>query len=86
MAPLSDKASPLIIERVKIAGVGVKALIDTGASTSCCRWGWYRRWRSHLGPFSKADKKAVGVGNSPIDIKGITKRVRIEWGPVKDTL
>ena len=76
----------MIVERVRIAGVDAKALIDTGATTSCCRWGWYRRWSSHLGPLRKTDKKVVGVGNCPISIKGITKKVKIVWGHVEDDL
>ena len=32
--------SLLILERVRIAGVEVDALVDTGAMTSCCRWEW----------------------------------------------
>ena len=31
MAPVSGKASPLIYEKIRIAGVEVDALVDTGA-------------------------------------------------------
>ena len=37
VAPVSDKASQLIVVKVTIAGVEVAALVDTGATTSCCR-------------------------------------------------
>ena len=80
VAPLSEESSPLIFERVRVAGVDALALIDTGATTSCCRWGWYRRWSSHLGPLRSTDKKVIGVGNCPIDIKGIAHNVKITWG------
>ena len=49
VAPVSDKASQLIVAKVTIVGVKVAALVDTGATTSCCRWGWYQKWKSHLG-------------------------------------
>ena len=39
MAPVSDKASQLIVAKVTIAGVKVAALVDTGATTSCCKVG-----------------------------------------------
>ena len=40
VAPVLDKSSPLVTAEVTIAGVKVVALIDTGATSSCCRWGW----------------------------------------------
>ena len=39
VAPVLDKASQLINVKVSIVGVEVVALVDTGATTSCCRWG-----------------------------------------------
>ena len=41
VAPGLGKASDLIFVTVSIAGVEVVALVDTGATTSCCRWEWY---------------------------------------------
>ena len=41
VAPALAKASDLIFVTVSIAGVEVVALVDTGATTSCCRWEWY---------------------------------------------
>ena len=75
VAPVADKSSPLIMERVRIAGVEVEALVDTGATTSCCRWGWFKKWSSHLGPLIKTDRTVVGVGNSPIKVKGLTRAI-----------
>ena len=85
MAPVSEKPSHLIVERVRIAGVEVKALIDTGATTSCCRWGWYKRWNSHLGPLMKSGTTVTGIGGSPLSLKGITKPVKLEWDGVEDS-
>ena len=50
VAPVLDKTSPLVTAEVTIAGVKVVALIDTGATSPCCRWGWYDQWKAHLGP------------------------------------
>ena len=73
-------------EQVKIAGVEVNALIDTGASTSCCGWGWYRRWSSHLGPLTRTDTTVYGVGNTPIAVRGVTRPLSIQWGSVSNQL
>ena len=83
MAPVSGKASPLIYEKIRIAGVEVDALVDTGATTSCCRWGWFRKWSSQLGPVVKSDKVVIGVGNCPIKLKGTTRPLEIEWGEAR---
>ena len=82
MAPVLSQSSPLIVVTVSIAGVQVKALIDTGATASCCRWGWYKRWKAHLGPLVETDKTVVGVGNDPIKAKGLTDVVELEWDDV----
>ena len=42
VAPGLGKTSDLIFVTVSIAGVEVVALVDTGATTSCCRWEWYQ--------------------------------------------
>ena len=72
MAPVSDKASQLIIVKVTIAGFEVAALVDTGATTSCCRWGWYQKWKSHLGSLKKSSTMIVGV-------KAPLANSRINW-------
>ena len=66
MAPVLDKSSPLVTAEVTTAGVKVVALIDTGATLSCCRWGWYDQWKTHLGPLRQTDTLVIGVGNVPV--------------------
>ena len=79
MAPVMEKKSPLIMEPVCLAGVKVNAFIDTGATTSCCRWGWYKQWSAQLGPLLKSTMVVVGVGNKPIQVKGTTGFLELEW-------
>ena len=79
MAPVLDKSSPLVTAEVTIAGVKVVALIDTGATSSCCRWGWYDQWKNHLGPLKQTDTLVIGVGNVPVELKGITQVLDLEW-------
>ena len=83
VAPVSDKASQLIVVKVTIAGVEVAALVDTGATTSCCRWGWYQKWKSHLGSLKQSSTMVVGVGNVPIEVKGLSKPLTLQWDNVE---
>ena len=84
MAPVLNKSSPLVTAEVTIAGVKVVALIDTGATSSCCRWGWYNQWKSHLGPLKQTNTLVIGVGNVPVELKGITNSLKLEWDSVVD--
>ena len=82
MAPVVNKPSPLVTAEVTIAGVKVVALIDTGATSSCCRWGWYDQWKTHLGPLRKSNILVIGVGNVPVKLKGVTHHLELEWDSV----
>ena len=73
VAPGLGKTSDLIFVTVSIAGVEVVALVDTGATTSCCRREWYQQWKDHLGDVIKSKVRIMGVGPDPIKIKGLTK-------------
>ena len=35
-------ASDIIFQEITVAGVVIKALIDSGATTSCCSRYWYK--------------------------------------------
>ena len=72
VAPGLGKASDLIFVTVSIAGVEVFDLVDTGATTSYCRWEWYQQWKDHLGDVIKSKARIMGVGPDPIKIKGLT--------------
>ena len=76
------KASELIFVKVSIAGVEVDALVDTGATTSCCRWDWYQGWKDHLGTLTKSKVGVIGVGHDPIKVKGLTKPLTLQWDGV----
>ena len=84
MAPVLDKSSPLVTAEVTIAGVKVVALIDAGATSSCCRWGWYDQWKAHLGPLRQTNTLVIGVGNVPVELKGVTQVLELEWESVVD--
>ena len=81
-APGLGKASDLIFVTVSIAGVEVVALVDTGATTSCCRWEWYQKWKDHLGAVIKSKVRIIGVGPDPIKIKGLTRPLTLHWDGV----
>ena len=79
VAPALGKASELIFVKVSIAGVEVDALVDTGATMSCCRWGWYQKWKFHLGSLRKSSVRIIGIGNDPIKVKGLSKPLTLQW-------
>ena len=80
LTPALGKASELIFVKVSIAGVEVDALVDTGATTSCCRWGWYQKWHSHLGSLMKSSLRIIGVGHDPIKVKGAVEATDATMG------
>ena len=82
MAPALAKASELIFVKVSIAGVEVDALVDTGATTSCCRWDWYQKWKDHLEALMKSNVRIIGVGPDPIKVKGLSKPLTLHWDGV----
>ena len=82
MARGLGKAPELIFVKVSIAGVEVDALVDTGATTSCCRWDWYQGWKDHLGALTKSKVRIIGVGHDPIKVKGLTKPLTLQWDGV----
>ena len=82
VAPGLGKTSDLIFVTVSIAGVEVVALVDTGATTSCCRWEWYQKWKDHLGALIKSKVRIIGVGPDPIKIKGLTRPLTLHWDGV----
>ena len=84
MAPVLDKSSPLVTAEVTIAGVKVVALIDTGATSSCCRWGWYDQWRAPLGPLKQTNTLVIGIGNKPVELKGRTQPLELIWDSAID--
>ena len=58
------------------------ALVDTGATTSCCRWDWYQGWKDHLGALTKSKVRVIGVGHDPVKVKGLTKPLTLHWDGV----
>ena len=80
MAPAQVLASDIIIQEVTIAGVVVKALIDSGATKSCCSRYWYKRNHAEVGPLFQDPIHVIGVGNSPIYLDGRTNRLPLKWG------
>ena len=82
VAPGLGKVSDLIFVTVSIAGVEVVALVDTGTTTSCCRWEWYQKWKDHLGAVIKSKVRIIGVGPDPIKIKGLTRPLTLHWDGV----
>ena len=58
------------------------ALVDTGATTSCCRWEWYQQWKDHLGAVTKSKIRVMGIAPDPVQVKGLTKPLTLLWDGV----
>ena len=82
VAPGLGRRTDLIFVTVSIAGVEVVALVDTGATTSCCRWEWYQQWKDHLGAVTKSKIRVMGIAPDPVKVKGLTKPLTLLWDGV----
>ena len=72
MAPAQVLTSGVIFEEIVVAGVVVRALVDSGAATSCCTRRWYQHYQDEVGPLQRDATKIVGVENIPINVDGRT--------------
>ena len=79
VAPTQTHTSSVVLQEVMVAGVMVRALIDSGATTSCCSRGWYRRHQVEIGPLIQDKTQVIGVGNTPIFVDGRTSGLPFEW-------
>ena len=82
VAPGLGRKTDLIFVTVSIAGVEVVALVDTGATTSCCRWEWYQQWKDHLGAVTKSKIRVMGIAPDLVQVKGLTKPLTLLWDGV----
>ena len=71
--------SSVILQEVVIAGVSVSALIDSGATTSCCSRRWYQKYHVEIGPLMHDQTQAIGMENTPIFVDGRMARLPLEW-------
>ena len=83
MAPTQTLTSEVIFEAIIVAGVMVRALVDSGASTSCSTRKWYQKYQNEVGLLQRDALKIVGVGNIPINVDGRTGRLPLEWDDSK---
>ena len=79
MAPCGEGTPNTITARVSIADIMVDALVDSGATTSCCGLKWYQKYYHQIGALAKDDSKVVGIGNQPIVVQGRTQPLPLLW-------
>ena len=84
MAPTRIFTSGVIYKEIVVAGVVVRALVFSGASTSCCTRKWYKCYQQEVGQLHRDATKIVGVGNIPINVDGRTGRLPLEWKDTSD--
>ena len=83
VAPTRMFTSGVIYEEIVVTGVMVRALVDSGASTSCCTRKCYQQ---EVGPLQRGATKIVGVGNIPINVDRGIGRLPLEWNDAKSFL
>ena len=86
VVPAQMLTSSVILQEVVVAGVPVKALIDSRATTSCCSRRWYRRYHAEVGPLVHDQTQVIGVENTPIFVNGRTARLPLEWNEATTTV
>ena len=79
MGPAQTLTSSVILQEVVVAGIAVKALIDSGATTLCCSRRWYRGYHVEVGPLIQDQTQVIGVEKTPIFVDGRTARLPLEW-------
>ena len=82
MAPIQTHTSSVVLQEVMVAGVMVRELIDSGATTSCCSLGWYMRHQVEIGPLIQDKTQVIGVGNTLIFVDRRTSGLPFEWKKV----
>ena len=86
VAPAQTLTSSVILKELVVARVAVKALIDSGATTSCCSWRWYRRYHVEVGPLIQDQTQVIGIENTSIFVDGRTARLPLEWKEAVSTV
>ena len=79
MATTQTHMSSVVLQEVMVAGVVVRALIDSGATTSCRSWGWCMRRQMEIGRLIQDKTQVIWVGNTPIFVDGRTSGLPFEW-------
>ena len=56
----------------------MRALIDSGATISCCSRQWYQKYHTEIGPLMHDQTQVTGVENTPIFVNGRMARFPTE--------
>ena len=62
------------------------ALIDSGATTSCCSRRWHQKYHIEIGPLMHDQTQVIGVENIPIFVDGRMARLPLEWKEATTTV
>ena len=80
MAPsmVDTSVEPIMVD-VLLEGIRVRALVDSGATASCCTEQWFRKNQQVLGTPIGDGTKVKGIENVPIAVRGRTKVLPLTW-------
>ena len=79
MAPCRNGNLSTITANINLATIEVTALIDSGATTSCCGYQWDMKNKIQIGALLPDDTTVIGVGNLPIHVTGRTQPIPLKW-------
>ena len=77
MAPVTRPRGTTIHSQIRINGISVIALVDTGASVSCINEQLYKRHRQEWGPLEKMPHGVQGADGRALNVGGITRTLEV---------
>ena len=80
MAPVTQFPGITLCSQLRLNGVEVEALIDTGASVSCISENLYQRHRKAWGPLQGLTGQLKGADGQGLGTEGITNPLDMRWG------
>ena len=78
MAPCQVSMPTNITADLIVANVEVTALVDSGATMSCCSKEWYLQNQYLIGELMQDNTTVVGVGDQSIQVTGRTQLLPLE--------
>ena len=83
MAPVGCAVAPPISGQLKVEGIPVLGLVDTGASVTCMGFAIWWRYRAQWGALKQFEGTVHGAYGKPLNIAGRTEHLDIQWGEAR---
>ena len=80
VAQVGCRVGPPITGQLKLEGIPVLGLVDTGASVTCLGFDIWRRFSTQWGPLRPFEGAVHGAHGKPLQIAGKTQHLDLQWG------